>query len=434
MISPSETEQLSESGPAALPGRPQALASALASKIKILSLCCVYPNPSEPSLGLFVRSRLQHLGELADVKVIAPLAAFDYSRWRAVRSIRRSVPKDRTDGNLEVLQPAWFYPPLGGWLNPLFLFSRLRRLAVHLRRDFPFHIIDAHFGYPDGIAAALLARCTRSPFSVTLRGNELMHARRKLRRAALGWALRRADAIIAVSESLRRFAISLGAEPEKVKTIPNGVESRIYFPRNRVQCRVKLGLPAGGRFVLSAGALIERKGHHRVMEALKSLAEEGCTACLLIAGGPGREGSFVKELHQLPAKLNVQRRVRFFGEVSPERMAELMSAADVLCLASSREGWPNVVHEAMACGTPVVASNVGGVPEMIPSDHFGFVVPPGDPVALAAALRSALENSWDRAAIAAWAHSRSWQQVGREVLWTLCQAVAAGRHAEEQQR
>ncbi len=408
MIFTPQTGTLSESGPA-LPGRPQAFASAPASRIKILSLSCVYPNPSEPALGLFVRSRLQHLSELADVKVIAPIAVLDYSRWRAVRSIRRLMPERRMDENLEVLQPAWFYPPLGGWLNPLFLYCRLRRLAVELRKDFPFQIIDAHFGYPDGIAAALLARWTRSRFSVTLRGNEVMHARRKLRRAALRWALRRADVIITVSESLRRFAIAMGAEPEKVRTIPNGIESRIYFPRNRAQCRMKLGLPAGGRLVLSAGALIERKGHHRVMEALKSLAEQGCPACLLIAGGPGREGSFAQKLHRLPAKLNMQRSVRFFGEVSPERMSELMSAADVLCLASSREGWPNVVHEAMACGTPVVAANVGGVPEMIPSEHFGLVVPPGDPVVLAEALRKALGNSWNRAAIAAWAHSRSWQ-------------------------
>lgn len=401
------------------------------SKIKILSLCCVYPNPTEPELGIFVRSRLERMAALAEVKVIAPVAAIDYARRRTVLSVRDRIPEQRMDGNLAVLQPAWFYLPFGGWLNSLFLFLRLLRPVAALKKSFPFQVIDAHFGYPDGIAAALLAKCTRTRYAVTLRGNEIMHAKHTLRGATLRWALRNADAVITVSESLRQFAISMGATAEKVRTISNGVESRIYFPRNRMECRRKLGLPLDQPTVLSAGSLIQRKGHHRVIGALKALAGQDLPASLVLAGGPGREGRFEDQLRQLVKDLGMEQSVRFAGRVDPPTMAELMSAADVVCLASAREGWPNVVHEALACGTPVVASDVGGVAEMIPNEGLGYVVPPDDPDALSGALKKALQKRWDRAAISQWAHARSWEQVGVEALRALEHSVVENQPGED---
>jgi glycosyltransferase involved in cell wall biosynthesis len=109
------------------------------------------------------------------------------------------------------------------------------------------------------------------------------------------------------------------------------------------------------------------------------------------------------------------------GAVSPKEMVKLMSAADLLCLASSREGWPNVVHEAMACGTPVVATRVGGVPEMIPSPSYGILVPVNEGEALSKALNQGLTQNWDRRLIAQWAHSRPWEKVACEVLQELQQ-------------
>ena len=198
--------------------------------------------------------------------------------------------------------------------------------------------------------------------------------------------------------------------------IPNGVDTGIFYPRDRAACLSRHGLPENAHVVLSAGSLIERKGHHLIVEAIAGLHRRGIPAYLAIAGGPGREGNFEREIRTAIATHGLERFVFMPGAVTPDAMAELMSAADVFCLASSREGWPNVVHEALACGTPAVAADVGAVPDMIPSPRFGTVLPSREPAELEAALERALRGEWDRGAIAEWGRSRSWDRVAAEVL------------------
>jgi teichuronic acid biosynthesis glycosyltransferase TuaC len=380
--------------------------------LRVLSLSCVYPNPLDARLGVFVQSRLRNLSRWAHVKVIAPIPYIDYSRSRLGRC---GIPRLEQDRRIEILHPAWLYPPGGTWFNAILLFMRLFPLAIVLRRRYHYDVIDAHFAFPDGAAAGLLGMAFRQPFVVTLRGNETMHAQHRGRRALMAWSLRRAGAVVALSEELRHLAVSLGVEERRIKVIPNGVDSQIYFPRDRSHCRQKHGIDKDARVVLSAGSLIERKGHHRAMQAAAGLSKAGLNVSLLIAGGPGREGKYESELRKQAANLGASQDISFLGEVAPDDLAELMSAADIFCLASSREGWPNVIHEALACGTPVVATRVGAITEMIPSTEYGLIVPLGEEVALEQALREALLRSWDRDKIAQWAHSRSWEHVAHEV-------------------
>jgi glycosyltransferase involved in cell wall biosynthesis len=321
------------------------------------------------------------------------------------------------------LHPRWIYPPLLGSLNPLWLFLRLTAPAKRLRRFFRYQIIDSHFGFPDGCSAALLAWLFGCPFIITLRGSEVLHAKYDLRRLALRIAFRRANRIITVSERLRQFAITLGAEPGRVKTIPNGVDAARFFVRPSLECRKKHGLPLDRKIVLSAGHLIELKGHHHAVRALRSLREQGVNADLVIVGGPGEVQSYEREIRRTISDSGLQDHVYLRGEVPQEVLAELMAAADVFCLASSREGWPNVVNESLACGLPVVAANVGAVPEMIPSPLYGLIVPANDVPALGRALREALAREWDRLAIAAWGQSRSWQHVAKDVLQEMRQVL-----------
>ncbi len=391
--------------------------------MRVLSLSCVYPNPSEPGLGVFVRARLQHLAMLAQVKVLAPIAGLDYAGASTRRFGRGGVPSRRDDGPIEVLHPLWVYPPGGGCLNALLLYVRLLPCVLRIRSRFRPHLIDAHFGYPDGVSACLLASTLRAPFIVTLRGNEPMHAQRPLRGMLMRWALRRAARVITVSERLRDLALAAGAPPERILLIPNGVDSRVFHPRDQAACRRKHGIPPGEKVVLSAGTLIERKGHHRVIEAVAALAQEGVRCHLIIAGGSGREGRFERAIEDAIGDSGLQSQVRLAGHVGPENLAELMCAADVLTLASTREGWPNVVHEAMACGLPVVATDVGAVAQMIPSEDYGLVVRAGDPAGLKDALRRALHCYWDRPKIAVWAQARSWDAVAREVLAQMREVV-----------
>ncbi len=365
---------------------------------------------------------------------MAPLAVLDYAAiWAGTSKKTLAVPTQRWDQELEVFHPRWLYPPGAGAVSGVFLLISLFPRIGRLRRRFRFELIDAHFGHPSAFAAALLSAAFKCPFFVTLRGDETRHARYAARRYWMSWALRRACRVITVSERLRQFAIGLGVAPDRVCTIPNGINPRIFFQRDRDAVRRKHGIEPGLPMLLSAGYLIERKGHHAVIKALGTLRQRNVSAGLWIVGGAGREGRYEATIRDLVKKMGLDDHVHFVGSVLPETLAEYMSAADVFCLASSREGWPNVVHEALGCGTPVVATDVGGVPDLIPSSEYGRVVPIGDQEALEIALQSALLQEWNRPAIAAWAQSRSWDRVAEEVIREARQGIAEDQRVRGRQ-
>lgn len=392
--------------------------------IKVLSLATVFPNPTEQNLGPFIRHRLAQVATVHNVEVVAPIALVDY----AARGFRKpGIPVDRQDGPLRIYHPRWFYHPFGGYTSSFCLAARLIPFLKKLRHEYPFDVIDAHFGHPSGVTAALLGSAFDIPFTITLRGDEVMHAQSRGTRRWICWALLRAARVITVSESLRSFALSLGVEATRARTIPNGVDSTIFYPRPYAQTRAKLGIPDDRPVILSAGYLIQRKGHHRVIRALSEMRRRGSNAELWIVGGPGREGQFERQLHQEVGERALESAVHFTGNVNSAVLADFMSAADVVCLASSREGWPNVVHEAQACGVPVVATGVGGVKEMIPGAEYGFVIPVDDEDALTGALSRALELPWDRERITAWGQARSWKQVGVETAEVLSEAATETR-------
>lgn len=388
-------------------------------RLKVLSLCGTFPNPCEPNLGPFSRARLAGLADSVDVKVIAPIAPFDFDNPARCGLGLRSVPLSRQDGRLEVLHPAWVYLPGNLAVNGICLAASLVPVVARLRRTFRFDLIDAHFAHPDGVAGWLLARLFRCPLVIRLYGNELVNSHHRFRRLLIGFALRRATRLVAVSDELRDLAISLGADPRKIRVIPNGVDASVFFPRRR--------RASERRLIVAAGRLVESKGHHHVIAALRILRERGIDAELIIAGGAGRGlPSTERHLRKLVTGHGLDSRVRLLGWIPPEQLADWMSAADVFCLASRHEGCPNVVIEALACGAPVVATDVGMVRRLVPSDRYGLLVQAGDPLSLAAALERALKQGWDREAIAAWGQSRSWTDAAREMQEQLL--VAAGRH------
>ena len=382
--------------------------------IRILTLTTVYPSELEPSLGIFVRTRLAHIAKSVEAKVMVPVPILNYSR--RIVSLRFLRSKTVADGQLQVIQSGWLYPPGGGALNAVILFLQLLRAVKRIRRDFPFEILDAHFGHPEGVAAALLASALHCPFTVTMRGSEHLHAKYRFRRVTMGWALRQAARVFPVSERLRALAISLGVDPRRVITIPNGIDTDLFHPRGRQQCRRESGVPDGSKLVVSVGNLTELKGHHRTIEAVHRLRLSGQDAQLIIAGARGRSADYGQFLEEQIGRLGLRGAVRLAGHLDRMALARLLAAADVLCLASSREGWPNVVQEALACGTPVVATDVGAIPQMIPSAQYGIVVPPGDTDALYEGLKIALCRNWDHAEVARWGSVRSWATVAEEVL------------------
>jgi teichuronic acid biosynthesis glycosyltransferase TuaC len=398
--------------------------SPFSCELNVVSVSIEYPNPTEPGKGLFVRARLQALAEIVNLKILSPIPLLDYANPGNHWFSSRGIPRQATDGPATVLYPRWIYPPQGGFVNAFCLFFRLLLPLYRLNRKGELDLLDAHFVHPDGVAAALAAGVFRKRFVVTARGSELRHRQFRLRRFWMAWAIRRAARVIAVSENLRQFAIEMGADPKRVKVIPNGVDGEVFFPHDRARCREKLGIRPEACVILSAGDLAEIKGHHRVIRALQQLREKGTYAELLIAGGVGRSGRYAEVLRREVESCGVGPQVRFLGEVRQTQLAELMSAADVFCLASSREGCPNVVTEALACGTPVVGTDVGAVRQLVPAREYGQVVALERPEELHSALQDALTRQRDRDAIAAWGGRRTWRQVAGEVAAEMRQVMA----------
>jgi glycosyltransferase involved in cell wall biosynthesis len=202
-----------------------------------------------------------------------------------------------------------------------------------------------------------------------------------------------------------------------------------FQPVPQPEARAALGLPASGPVLVSVGGLCERKGFHRVMACLPRLRQRHPGLKFLVVGGPSPEGDWTAQLQQLSDDLALQDCVVFAGPQPPDALRQWLSAADVFVLATRNEGWANVFLEAMACGLPVVTTRVGGNAEVVSAPELGTVVPFGDEPALEAAVDAALQTSWNRARIRAYAEANTWERridlLEREFL-ALTAAVPAG--------
>lgn len=380
---------------------------------RLLVYSSLFPSQVQPGAGLFIRERLFRVGRKLPIVVVSPRPWFPgQGLLRMLRPGYRPMPGRReTQQGVEVYYPRFFALPgllrrwdgffmaLGSWLT-----------VWRLKRRQGINLIDAHFAYPDGYAAALLGRWLNLPLTLTLRGTEVPHSRNPRLRPLLVQALRKARRVFAVSDSLRQLALRLGAPPGATRVVGNGVDIAKFQPRARGEARRRLGLSEHAQVLISVGALVERKGFHRVLEILPRLAQRHPDLHYLIVGGASPEGNLESRLRAQAADLGLTERVHFLGALAPEALAEPLSAADVFVLATRNEGWANVFLEAMACGLPVVTTGVGGNAEVVCRDDLGAVVPFGDSAALARALEGALARAWDRAAIRAYAEANTWDR------------------------
>lgn len=374
--------------------------------MRFLVFTTLYPNAAMPAHGVFVENRLRAFRAKydCDVKVVAPVPWFPskngtfgrYARWA------RAPLRERRDG-VDVLHPRYFLAPkIGMDAAPRALARRLRKTVGDLEREgWDFDFIDAHYFYPDGVAAVDVAMELGKPVAVTARGSDVSlipdypGPRRKILNAANG-----ADAVIAVAAALKDELVRLGAPEKKIAVLRNGVDPARFKPMDRARIRAELNL--SGPVLLSAGHLIARKGHDIVIDALQEIPG----AMLLIAG----EGQMRAALEARVKAAGVGARVRFLGAVAPEEMPDLYSAADILALASAREGWPNILLEAMACGAPCVATDAGGSREVIRASEAGKLVESRTSGAVAAAVNALLADPPDRNATRNYARAHSWDE------------------------
>lgn len=374
--------------------------------MKILTFTTLFPNVEQQDHGIFVENRLRQLlgSRQVTAEIIAPVPWFPlvspaFGRFAGFAR----VPRQELRHGFSVRHPRYIsLPRIGMLLAPLLLYLGARRAAKRLLVEgFDFDLIDAHYFYPDGVAAILLGRELGKPVVITARGTDInLIADFPLPRRMILWAARRAAAIVTVCEALRTRLIAIGAEAARIHTLRNGVDLAHFRPRDSDSARRKYNVAGTAPVLLSVGHLIERKGHHLVIEALARLP----SAWLLIAGdGPERAA-----LELLAVRLGVAARVRFLGRVAHDALAEIYNAADLLVLASSREGWANVLLEAMACGTPVVATKVWGTPEMVADPAAGHLVEPRTADAFVIAITRLLAAPPSRAATRLYAERFSW--------------------------
>lgn len=372
--------------------------------MRILTLTTLFPNAVRPTHGVFVENRLRKLvgSGCVEARVIAPAPWFPFNtRMFGAYADFARIPPSETRHGIHVAHPRYLLAPkIGMTLAAHTLarcFERAARAEIEAGRD--FDLIDAHYYYPDGVAAVAAARRLGKPVIVTARGTDvnLIPQFPRQKRMLLD-AMTAADASIAVAQALKDEMARLGAAPEKIRVLRNGVDLEVFRPVDRDATRARLGVE--GPVIASVGHLIERKGHHLVIEALARLPD----ATLLIAGDGSERGA----LEALAQKLGVAARVRFLGVVPHDALREVYGSADALALASSREGWPNVLLEAMACGTPVVAAPVWGAPEVVAAPEAGRLAAARTGEAFAEALAALFAAPPDRSATRTYAERFSW--------------------------
>ena len=374
--------------------------------MKVLLFSSLYPSTVRPIHGIFVETRLRELLKTGQVQaqVVAPVPWFpsksprfgEYAQFAA-------TPRFEHRNGLDVHHPRYLLlPKVGMNLAPytmaLGALPTVRRLQ---REGFDFDLIDAHYYYPDGVAAGLLAKWLGKPFFVTARGTDLnLIPEYPFPRKLILKTASAASGSIGVCKALIDSLEQLGADPVKLHTLRNGVDLERFTPEPRELARQRLGLQTQGPYLLSVGHLIERKGHHIAIEALVALP--GVT--LLIAGSGPEE----RALKSLASRLGVSDRVHWAGVVPQAELRWWYSAADVLTLCSSREGWANVLLEAMACGTPVIATDIWGTSEVVSTEAAGRLMERRDARALADAWQDLMSSMPARPTTRQYAEGFSW--------------------------
>jgi teichuronic acid biosynthesis glycosyltransferase TuaC len=388
--------------------------------LRVVTLSTLFPDASRPRLGPFVERQTLELAAHPDVelKVIAPVGI---PMWPATfhphYAERRKLPAREMWKGLDVHRPRYIHwPGTQGRYDATGMAKAALAVLHVVRKDFAFDVIDAEFFFPDGPAAAELKHWLGVPISIKARGADIHYwgSQGPTAEQVLDAGLK-ADGMLAVSAALKADMVALGMPEEKIRVHYTGVDLDLFKLTDRVAAKATLGL-GPEPLIVTTGALIARKRQALVIEALTQLPS---THLALIGDGENRE-----KLEALARELGVAGRVRFLGSLTHEKIANWLAAADVMALASASEGLANAWVEALACGTPIVITHVGGAPELLDRPEAGALVEP-DPTAIAAAIATILAHPPERTAVRACAERFTWT-ANRDALYTHLSSLASG--------
>ncbi|WP_437648727.1 glycosyltransferase family 4 protein [Sorangium sp. So ce362] len=377
--------------------------------MKVLVFTHHYPSMRLPMMAPYSYHTYRALSRRCELRLVGPTPW-----WTRVRGASRELLGGARESHtgIDALFPTYWSIPGLPRLHARAIHASLRGTMAGLRREFPYDVVLAAWAYPDTVAAAAFAREAGVPLVTTVLGSDINEQpRNAVLRAQIAPALQRCARVVAVSGALGERLVELGVPRERVVVQLNAVDGARFSIRDRAAPRQRLGLAADAKMVLYAGYHVPEKGVDVLVEAMGRLAEAGRRDVhLMMVGG----GDLLEPLRARVRALGLEDRVRLFGWALPAEIPEYMAACDVFCLPSRREGCPNVVLEALASGRPVVATRVGGVPELVREGQGGngILVPAGDPGALGSALIRALDTAWDPEALRGSVGALSWDVVG----------------------
>jgi teichuronic acid biosynthesis glycosyltransferase TuaC len=373
--------------------------------LKIAVVTRYFPSSAEPWQGRSAYQTLRILAREADVRVFFPNAAYPSFLQPRTRIYDKLDPSFSPP---DVKVTYYDYPALPLFSRPFNGQIAAHTLLPHVRKFSP-DIIFSIFLYPDGYAALQIGKALSVPVVAMSIGSDINSIADFVSARHTRTLLREIDFLVTVSDDLRKKAVLMGAPSVKTRAILNGCDLSVFHVRDRVAARDELRIDQRSEAVVYIGRMDVKKGLRELVEAAAALKPQRPELQVYLVGaGPDRP--LIDEAIQAN---NAGDYIHALPNCAPDEVAVWMAAADVITLPSYMEGCPNVVLEALACGRPVVATNVGGIPEIM-SDACGRLVPPRDSVALAHALASVLDITWDAANISAhW--SRSWSTVAAEL-------------------
>ena len=391
--------------------------------MRLLTFSTLFPNTQRPNHGIFVETRLRYLlaSKQVESRVIAPVPWFPFKNARfGVYATHAQVPASEIRHGIEVRHPRYpVIPKIGMSAAPVLLANALKStIGRTIDEGYDFDVIDAHYFYPDGVAAVMLGRYFNKPVVITARGTDInLVPKYRLPRKMIRWAASHAAGMITVCNALKDEMVALGIDSARITPLRNGVDLELFRPGERAALRSELGMR--GFTMMSVGHLEPRKGHELVIQAMPALPD----VQLCIAGsGPDR-----KKLEELARTLKVEERVRFLGPLPQAELKRYYGGADALVLASSREGWANVLLESMACGTPVVASNVWGTPEVVAAPEAGVLMSERTPKGVVEAVSRLRAEYPSHEATRRYAERYSWDDTTQGQLDLFLKIAGRGR-------
>lgn len=361
----------------------------MASKETVVLISNLFPLPWEPNRATFNRQQFAQISEDVNLKILVPVAIGEWLKHR------HEQPED---SNVR-LCPYVYLPKFGRRFYSVFMFlSLLIHSGVWLKKQKPT-VLFASWAFPEAVATSWLAKLLGTKFLFKVHGSDInLHGKITARAKQIVKASQRASGVLSVSDALKSEMIKLGVDEAKIEVIYNGVDHDKF---GQISER-----PLKEKYLLYVGNLKHDKGVFELMNGFKTIAAEYSQIHLVYAG-PGNNANKLKEL----AKQNgLENRVKFLGIVNHHDLPAWIGHAEALCLPSYNEGVPNVVLEAMASGTPVLATTVGGIPEIVDQNKCGVLIPPKDEQAVAEGLIELLSAEWNKEEIVAHSQQFTWQK------------------------